>query len=257
VLDTEAIAAERDAVRHALQGCTQPFDQQAAIRRELSNAYFCQRIVAVIDSEAHILREQGLSDVHVLGHMRELALTPRPWTDRAGLLFVGAFAAPDSPNYDGLCWFVDEVLPLVEQELGHETRLTVVGSMGEGVDLERFRDHARITLRGQVADTVPLYDAHRVFIAPTRYAAGVPYKVHEATSYGVPVVATELLRTQLGWEHERELLAADATDPQGLPLLSLRYTGPSRFGPSFGTRPRPASAMPAGGRPTNGQSVTY
>jgi O-antigen biosynthesis protein len=173
----------------------------------------------VTESEAQTLRELGLSDVHVLGHMRDLALTPRPWKDRAGLLFVGAFAAMDSPNYEGLCWFVDDVLPLVEQELGYETRLTVVGFMGDGVDLERFRHHPRITLRGAVADTVPLYDAHRVFIAPTRYAAGVPYKVHEAASYGVPVVATELLRGQLGWEHERELLAADGSDPAGFAAL--------------------------------------
>jgi O-antigen biosynthesis protein len=55
---------------------------------------------------------------------------------------------------------------------------------------------------------------HRVFVAPTRYAAGVPYKVHEAASYGVPVVATELLRGQLGWENQRDLLAAEPNDPQ-------------------------------------------
>jgi glycosyltransferase involved in cell wall biosynthesis len=105
------------------------------------------------------------------------------------------------------------VLPLVEQELGYETRLTIVGSMGEGADLARFQDHPRITLRGEIGDTVPLYDSHRVFIAPTRYAAGVPYKVHEAASYGVPVVATELLRAQLAWENQRDLLAAPGSDP--------------------------------------------
>jgi O-antigen biosynthesis protein len=214
VLDTEAIAATRDARRHALHHWTEPFDEQDAIRRELANAYFCQSIVAVNGAEAQILRDLGLSDVHVLGCVRALTLTPRPWKDRSGLLFVGAFAAPDSPNYDGLCWFVDEVLPLVEQELGDEIRLTIVGSMGEGVDLERFRDHPRITLRGEVIDTFPLYDAHRVFVAPTRYAAGVPYKVHEAASYGVPVVATELLREQLGWENQRDLLAAEVFDPE-------------------------------------------
>lgn len=214
VLDTEAIAATRDARRHALHGGSVSFDLLGSIRQELANAYFCQRIVAVNELEAQRLRELGLSDVHVLGHVRELSLTPRPWKDRRGLLFVGAFAAPDSPNYDGLCWFVDEVLPLIEKELGYETRLTIVGSMAAGVDLERFRDHPRITLRGEVINTVPLYDAHRVFIAPTRYAAGVPYKVHEATSYGVPVVATELLRQQLGWDHQGELLAADASDPK-------------------------------------------
>ena len=214
VLDTEAIAATRDARRHALHRGTEPFDEQDAIRRELANAYFCQSIVAVNEAEAQILRDLGLSDVHVLGHVRALTLTPRPWKDRSGLLFVGAFAAPDSPNYDGLCWFVDEVLPLVEQELGYETRLTIVGSVGEGVDLGRFRDHPRITLRGEVGCTLPLYDAHRVFVAPTRYAAGVPYKVHEAASYGLPVVATELLREQLGWENRRDLLAAEVSDAE-------------------------------------------
>jgi glycosyltransferase involved in cell wall biosynthesis len=71
-----------------------------------------------------------------------------------------------------------------------------------------------VTLLGEVANTVPLYDGHRVFIAPTRYAAGVPYKVHEAASFGVPVVATELLREQLGWENQRHLLAADASDAE-------------------------------------------
>ncbi len=213
VLDTEAIAATRDAAWHRLQGTDQPFDQSAAVQRELSNAAFCQSIVAVSDREANILLDLGLFGVHVLGFMRELALTPRLWADRNGLLFVGAFGAQDSPNYDSLCWFVDAVLPLIEQALGYETRLTIVGSMAKGVNLDRFRDHPRITLRGEVGDTVPLYNAHRVFIAPTRYAAGLPYKVHEAASYGVPVVATELLRSQLGWQHDRELLAADAADP--------------------------------------------
>ena len=214
VLDTEAIAATRDARRHAWLDGEAPFDERAAIRQELANAYFCQSIVAVNELEAETLRGLGLSDIHVLGHQRELALTPRGWYDRAGMLFVGAFAAPDSPNFDGLCWFVDEVLPLIEQELGYETRLTVVGFMGDGVNLDRFRDHARITLRGEVADTIPLYDAHRVFVAPTRFAAGVPYKVHEAASYGVPVVATTLLGEQLGWENQRDLLCADPSDPE-------------------------------------------
>ena len=81
------------------------------------------------------------------------------------------------------------------------------------LDLGQLRDHPRVTLRGAVANTVPLYDQHRVFIAPTRFAAGTPYKVHEAASFGLPVVATEMLRMQLGWESGRDLLAADSRDP--------------------------------------------
>jgi glycosyltransferase involved in cell wall biosynthesis len=180
---------------------------------EFGNAQFCQRLIAVNEQEAAVLRGFAFADVSVVGHMRKVALTPREWKDRSGLLFIGAIHVMDSPNYDSLCWFVDAVLPIVEEALGWETRLTVVGYAGGDVSLKRFHDHPRVSLRGAVADTRPLYDTHRLFVAPTRYAAGMPYKVHEAASFGIPVVASELLRRQLGWENGRELLAADVTDP--------------------------------------------
>jgi O-antigen biosynthesis protein len=213
VLDTEAIAATRQAQRLALSGSVEPFDMEQAIQMELRSAQFCQTVVAVNALEAEHLRALGLPDVRVLGHLRPLALTSRSWGERSGMLFVGAIHTMGSPNYDSLCWFVDAVLPLIEQQLGYETRLTIAGFIAGEVDLGRFRDHPRITLRGAIADMRALYAAHRVFVAPTRFAAGLPYKVHEAASYGVPVVATELLRQQLEWEDGQDLLAADAGDP--------------------------------------------
>ena len=106
-----------------------------------------------------------------------------------------------------------ESLPLVEAELKWETRLTIAGYVAQGVDLSRFEHHPRITLRGPVADLAPLYNAHRVFVAPTRYAAGAPYKVLEAAASGLPVVATEVLRSELGWRSGQEILAARSDDP--------------------------------------------
>jgi GT2 family glycosyltransferase len=213
VLDTEAIATLREAVRRRVSGDETGFDLGAAIRGEFANAHVCQHIAAVTEYEAATLRALGFSDVIVVGHVRDLAPTPRAFEERAGLLFVGAIHETNSPNFDSLCWFVDEVLPLIERELGWETRLSVVGYTGPGVSLDRFRNHSRVTLRGAMAQTERLYDAHRVFIAPTRYAAGTPYKMYEAASFGLPVVATDLLRQQLGWEAGKELMAADCVDP--------------------------------------------
>ena len=211
VLDTEAVASLRNAARAALR--SEAFDLEAAAANEFQNASFCQDIVAVSESEAHFLRSLGFADVSLMGHIRELAITKRSFVERRGLLFVGAIHAIDSPNYDGLCWFVDDVLPLVEKELGFETRLTIVGYTADGVTLDRFENHARITLRGEVADTESLYNSHRVFVAPARFAAGAPYKVYEAASFGLPVVATDLLCQQLGWESGVEILSGDASDP--------------------------------------------
>jgi GT2 family glycosyltransferase/glycosyltransferase involved in cell wall biosynthesis len=212
VLDTEAISTMREAERAALSHQA-PFDVDAAIMQEFANAHFCQSIIAVSSEEARKLRDLGFSDVAVIGHLREARPTPRTFAERSGMLFLGAMHDRDSPNYDALGWFVREVLPLVEEALGWETQLTVVGYTGEQVSLEQYNGHPRITLLGMVDDTEPLYNAHRIFVAPTRYAAGIPYKVHESASFGLPVVATELLRRQLGWQNDRDLLAVDAGDP--------------------------------------------
>lgn len=213
VLDTEAVSSVRAASLAALKG--EEFDLQAAVRREFANAERCRSVIAVSDYEAALLRDHGCADVRTIGHMRPLRPTPRPFKRRAGMLFAGAIHQMDSPNYDGLCWFADAVLPVVEQALGWETRLTIAGYIAPEVSLDRFRGHPRITLRGPVTDLEPLYAAHRMFVAPTRFAAGSPYKVHEAASFGLPVVATALLRHQLGWTDGQELLSAEASDPAG------------------------------------------
>ncbi len=215
ILDTEAIASQRTAMRAALADQATPFDFDAALREEFAHASMCAQVVAVSDQDAVTLRGLGLPRVAVIGHTRELQPTPRDFTSRAGMLFIGALHDMESPNYDGLCWFADQVLPLIERALRWETRLTVVGYTGEKVSLDRFRDNQRITLLGAVAHTERLYDTHRLFIAPTRYAAGTPYKIYEAASFGLPIVATDLLCRQMGWEDGVDLLTADSTDPAG------------------------------------------
>jgi GT2 family glycosyltransferase/glycosyltransferase involved in cell wall biosynthesis len=212
VLDTEAIATLREADRAALTGAPR-FDIAAAMRREFANAHLCASIVAVSDREARVLRDLGLSDVVVIGHWREPQPTQRGFAERAGMLFLGAMHQPDCPNRDALGWFVREVLPLVEDALGWETRLTIAGHVDPSVSLQAYRAHPRISLRGAVDEVEPLYDAHRLFIAPTRFASGLPYKVHEAASYGLPVVASTLLARQLDWRDRQELIAVDTAEP--------------------------------------------
>ena len=220
VLDTEAVVAARDAVRAELDG--KPFDLSAAVGREFAQAGDVAAVLAVSDAEADLLRAAGMPGVAVLGHASVPRPTPRPFAERTGMLFIGAIHRQDSPNLDSLLWFADAVLPLVEAELGWETRLTVVGHQGEGIDLGPLAKHMRITVRGAVADTLPLYDQARVFVAPTRFAAGIPYKIHEAGSFGVPVVTTDLIAAQVGWRDGDAILCAPVTDPAGLAARIVR-----------------------------------
>jgi len=67
----------------------------------------------------------------------------------------------------------------------------------------------------------------RIFVAPTRFAAGTPYKIHEAASFGLPVVATGILRQQLGWGDGQDLLAADANPARFAELVVKLYRDPA------------------------------
>lgn len=220
ILDTEAIASTRNAVRALL--FKQPFKVAAELRHEFRNARFCQRVVAVSDTEAETLRALGLPEVHVVGHSLAPQPTPTPFSERAGMLFLGAIHEQDSPNYEALTWFIEKVFPLVDRELGWETHLTVAGYTAPGVDLSRWQRHPHITLLGPVGSPAALYGSHRVFVAPTRFAAGLPYKLHEAAAFGLPILATTLLAGQLGWTSGQHLLAASCTEPAEFAAYVLR-----------------------------------
>jgi len=84
-----------------------------------------------------------------------------------------------------------------------------------------------VHITGNVPDLVDLYANARVFIAPTRYAAGIPHKIHEAAAYGLPVVATSMLANQLEWT-DRELGIADDAESFASRCCEL-YTDPEKW----------------------------
>ena len=141
-----------------------------------------------------------------------MTLTRRPglpFEERRGILFVGRLNEPWNPNVDGLRWYLERVHPLVADRLG-DVPTTVVGDPGE-VELPH---PPGVRFLGRVADLAPLYDRHRLFVAPTRFAAGIPKKITGAAAHGLPEVATSILARQLGWHHGRELMDASDNDPE-------------------------------------------
>jgi hypothetical protein len=208
VLDSEAVAANREAAKAALHG--EAFDLTEAVKAEFASIPKSTRIVAVSAKEASQIKAAGYKHVSVLGTARAPALTAPGFAARADLLFVGAIHQNNSPNLDSLRWYVDEILPALTRDLGEAPVLHVAGHVAKNVVFDLA--HPRVNLHGEVSDLTPLYGQCRLFIAPTRFAAGTPYKLYEAASYGVPIVATELLAKQLGWGEA--LLSAPVDDAQ-------------------------------------------
>ena len=127
------------------------------------------------------------------------------------MLFLGAVHDDNSPNADSLRWFADAILPLLRERLGQEDlRLTVVG-LNEAATIAA-RDGKDFDLVGPVDDLATCFDQARLVVVPTRFAAGIPHKVHQAAALGVPIVATRLIADQVGWDDGRELLVAEDAD---------------------------------------------
>ncbi len=207
VYDAEAIFATREALKAEVLG-TAPSqeDHGVALARELRMAEAAHCVLTVSDAEARHFRDAGCQDVRVLGHGIAAQPTPAAHGERRHLLFVGRVAEEDSPNVDSVRWFVREVMPRLDQRIGDGYVLDIVGSHSEGLVSALGGD--RITFHGRIEDIRGFYDRARVFVAPTRFSAGIPIKVQEAAAHGLPVVASELVAGQLGWGPGGELLSA-------------------------------------------------
>lgn|GEM_PF-3832190 len=212
IYDAEALTTDRDRRLAALTGTPLQPGLEMQIQADL--------ILAVSDLDAAALRQAG-HRTRTLGHALQPRPTPRGFAQRAGVLFVGAFAGLGSPNADAVSWFATAIWPQIRTALG-PVWLTVAGARmpPELLALDALSPDHGVELRGEVsaAELEALYDQARIFVAPLRAAAGLPYKIHEAAAHGLPVVTTPLLAEQLGWQDE---LAIASTDDFAAKVIAL------------------------------------
>lgn len=212
VLDTEAVIAPREIGRDRVLGQAKTVSLDERLQAEFEGAFFCQQIVAVTARDADFIRRAGHENVRILGHALQPTPTARSFAAREGLLFVGAILDDESPNLDALLWFMKEAFPLIRERLGADVRLTAVGHRTRGVNLRGLAECDGLDIVEGADNLSPFYDRHRVFVAPTRFAGGLPYKVHESAAFGLPVVASDLLIAQLGWQAGRDIGEGGAPD---------------------------------------------
>jgi glycosyltransferase involved in cell wall biosynthesis len=69
-----------------------------------------------------------------------------------------------------------------------------------------------VNLLGHVPNLNALYETKKAFVAATRFATGIPWKVHEAMANGIPCLISTLLAQQLAVTDGKEVLVA--SNPQ-------------------------------------------
>ncbi len=207
VYDAEAIFALRDVAGRRLAGEVVSESEAAELlRAELQLARDARAVACVSADEQRRFSEAGIEPAFVLGHALAGAPTPEALESRSGLLFVGAMHEDRSPNADAVHWFASEVLPRLSERLPG-VALSVAG-VNRSARVAALASRS-VALRGVVEDLSPLYAAARVFVAPTRFGAGLPLKCLEAAARGVPIVCTSSAARQLGWRDGVETLVAD------------------------------------------------
>ena len=216
VLDTEAISTNRQAAFAELvedESWTE-IETQRQLVTELEGAELFDCVIAVNEYErAQIESCLPSANTAVVGHVLQPREPETTFAERLGFLFVGAVHIVPSPNWDSLVWFCSQVWPRIRDRIQRAT-LTIAGYWAPEAEVPDEASGDGIQFLGAIDDLAPLYRAHRVFVAPTRYAAGIPFKVHEAVSYGLPTVVTPLLQRQLGWDNGQGIVSTDQLDPK-------------------------------------------
>lgn len=220
VYDAEALFALREIAMAGVRG--RPLTRAAAHDRvctEIALAADASDVLVVSSRDAKYFETAG-HRTHILSHGIAVRRDTPGLGKRRGLLFVGALH-PDTPNEDGLLWFIDEVMPLLRLRMPTAPVLSVVGVCTSHKIAAAAGSDIRILGPQDLLE--PHYDAARVFVAPVRFAGGVPAKVIEAVSGGVPAVASALLVRQLGWRDGVDILGAQ--DAQAFAWAIARLLG--------------------------------
>lgn len=97
------------------------------------------------------------------------------------LLFIGSMFGP---NYDGIKWFIDNVMPELE-----EYNLTVVGKNFESKRTELQRKNVEVI--GGVDNLEEYYYGQNIMVIPIFYGDGQKVKTAEAMMYGKVIMATD------------------------------------------------------------------
>ncbi|WP_160299826.1 glycosyltransferase [Belnapia sp. F-4-1] len=222
IYDAEALFSLREIEQARVLGT--PLSREEAdglIRSELALCAGSDAVVCVSEEEAKVFREHlpetAPVPICVLSHPTTARVGAPGFDARHGFLFVGRLLEKTAPNWDGLLWFIRECWPAVREALPGVT-LTVAGRVHQEHE-ELLQPGVRLV--GSVDNLGPLYDAARIFVAPIRFAAGVPIKILEATAAGLPCAGTRLMARQMTFDAGVEMVAEDNPEALAREVVAL------------------------------------
>jgi polysaccharide biosynthesis protein PslH len=133
------------------------------------------------------------------------------------IVHIGTMYWP--PNIDGITWFLDEIYPLIKQQIPN-VRCTLIGARPPTSIVERAQTDPSLTVTGYVEDPLPYLADSSMMVVPLRAGGGMRVKILNALSQGIPMVSTTVGCEGIAVKDGEDILIAD--DPQGFADASVR-----------------------------------
>jgi sugar transferase (PEP-CTERM/EpsH1 system associated) len=124
------------------------------------------------------------------------------------LVFTGAMDY--HANVDGVCWFCEKILPILQERLP-EVQFSIVGR-NPAPAIKKLDSLPGVHVIGNVEDIRPWYQKADVYVVPLRLARGVQNKVLEAMAMGRVVVTTSKANAGIAAADKKHLMLADTVE---------------------------------------------
>jgi glycosyltransferase involved in cell wall biosynthesis len=209
IYDAEALFSLRSIGREEClkKRILSPVEKDRIITPEIALIKKADTVLAVSENEKTLLKKYGVPSIYILGNSVEPHFDGPAFTSRTGMLFTGKIV-PGSPNEDSLLYFIRDIYPLIRKTMAVD--LTIIGEITS--DALKKNAPPGIEIKGRVADLSSYYDRCKIMVAPTRFAAGIPQKIGDASARGVPCVVSPLLAEQLHWKNGKEVLVGETAE---------------------------------------------
>lgn len=158
-----------------------------------------------------------ISSIPIAVDAQVLQPVPRQPGSR-NILTLGTLSYP--PNADGIRWFLQEIFPLVQQQVPGVS-LTVIGK-NPPADFVQLAEQSggAIEVTGYVDDLTPYMAAAALMVVPVRAGSGMRVRLLEAFARAMPTVTTTIGLEGIIAEADKEILLAD--DPQSFAAATVQ-----------------------------------
>ncbi len=174
-------------------------------------------LLAGVENGNKVALNGRISSIPIAVDAQVLQPVPRQPGSR-NILTLGTLSYP--PNADGIRWFLQEVFPLVQQQVPGVT-LTVIGK-NPPADFGQMAEQSggAIQVTGYVDDLTPFMAAAALMVVPVRAGSGMRVRLLEAFARAMPTVTTTIGLEGIIAEADREILLAD--DPQSFAAATVK-----------------------------------